>query len=92
MTQLSVLDLSPIVQGGDASLSFQCSLDLARRVLADKPELRVIIASGYNTDVLDPQNPLLDAITYVAKPVPPATLTHLIRECLHPKTKQSTVV
>jgi luciferase family oxidoreductase group 1 len=30
MTQLSVLDLSPIVQGGDASLSFRCSLDLAR--------------------------------------------------------------
>ncbi len=34
MTQLSVLDLSPIVQGGDASLSFQCSLDLARRAEA----------------------------------------------------------
>ena len=31
MTQLSVLDLSPIVQGGDASLSFKCSLDLARQ-------------------------------------------------------------
>ena len=31
MTQLSVLDLSPIVQGGDATLSFKCSLDLARR-------------------------------------------------------------
>jgi luciferase family oxidoreductase group 1 len=31
MTQLSVLDLSPIVQGGDASLSFRCSLDLARQ-------------------------------------------------------------
>ncbi len=31
MTHLSVLDLSPIVQGGDASLSFKCSLDLARK-------------------------------------------------------------
>ena len=31
MTQLSVLDLSPIVQGGDASMSFRCSLDLARQ-------------------------------------------------------------
>jgi luciferase family oxidoreductase group 1 len=31
MTQLSVLDLSPIVQGGDASLSFRCSLELARQ-------------------------------------------------------------
>jgi luciferase family oxidoreductase group 1 len=30
MTKLSVLDLSPIVQGGDAGLSFQTSLDLAR--------------------------------------------------------------
>jgi luciferase family oxidoreductase group 1 len=30
MTQLSVLDLSPIVQGGDAGQSFQSSLDLAR--------------------------------------------------------------
>jgi luciferase family oxidoreductase group 1 len=34
MTQLSVLDLSPIVQGGDAALSFRCSLDLARRAEA----------------------------------------------------------
>ena len=30
MTDLSILDLSPIVQGGDASLSFRTSLDLAR--------------------------------------------------------------
>lgn len=85
--QVIDLLLTDMVMPGTVS-----GLDLARRVLADKPELRVIIASGYNTDVLDPQNPLLDAITYVAKPVPPATLTHLIRECLHPKTKQSTVV
>jgi luciferase family oxidoreductase group 1 len=34
MTQLSVLDLSPIVQGGDASLSFRTSLDLARQAEA----------------------------------------------------------
>jgi len=32
MTQLSVLDLSPIVQGGDAGQSLRCSLDLARHV------------------------------------------------------------
>jgi luciferase family oxidoreductase group 1 len=30
MTDLSVLDLSPIVQGGDATQSFRCSLELAR--------------------------------------------------------------
>jgi len=30
MTKISVLDLSPIVQGGDASTSFKSSLDLAR--------------------------------------------------------------
>ncbi len=30
MTEISVLDLSPIVQGGDAAASFKCSLDLAR--------------------------------------------------------------
>ncbi len=30
MTKISVLDLSPIVQGGDASASFKSSLDLAR--------------------------------------------------------------
>jgi luciferase family oxidoreductase group 1 len=30
MTRLSVLDLAPIVQGGDASQAFACSLDLAR--------------------------------------------------------------
>jgi luciferase family oxidoreductase group 1 len=31
MTQLSVLDLCPIVRGGDATRSFQCSRDLAQR-------------------------------------------------------------
>jgi luciferase family oxidoreductase group 1 len=30
MTQISVLDLSPIIQGGDAGQSFRASLDLAR--------------------------------------------------------------
>ena len=30
MTKLSVLDLSPIIQGGDAALALRCSLDLAR--------------------------------------------------------------
>ena len=34
MTQLSVLDLSPIVEGGDAGQSFRSSLDLARRAEA----------------------------------------------------------
>jgi luciferase family oxidoreductase group 1 len=31
MTQFSVLDLCPIIQGGDATQAFRCSLDLARR-------------------------------------------------------------
>jgi len=30
MTKLSVLDLSPIIQGGDAGQALQCSLDVAR--------------------------------------------------------------
>jgi len=29
-TPLSVLDLSPIVEGGDAALALRCSLELAR--------------------------------------------------------------
>jgi PAS domain S-box-containing protein len=57
-------------------------LDLAKQALADKPGLRVIIVSGYNTDVLDPQQPLQDSIIYLPKPVPPGTLTQVIRECL----------
>jgi PAS domain S-box-containing protein len=61
-------------------------LDLAQRALADKPELRVIIVSGYNTDVLDPQKPLHDSIIYLPKPVPPGTLTQVIRKCLQGDT------
>ena len=34
MTKLSVLDLSPIIQGGDAGQALRCSLDLARHAEA----------------------------------------------------------
>jgi len=57
-------------------------LQLAERLLAEKPGLKVIITSGYHTDLPNlPQLPET-SIVYVPKPCSPGDLTALIRKCL----------
>ena len=58
-------------------------VDLAQRLLAEKPGLKVILTSGYNTELLNVNALTQGAITYVPKPCPPEILTGLIQRSLH---------
>ncbi len=58
-------------------------LDLAERVLADRPDLKVIYSSGYSLDVVSPNFAIRDGLTFLQKPYDPETLARLVRECLN---------
>jgi len=57
-------------------------IDLAQRVLADKPGVKVIITSGYNTEMPDLSKATVFSLVYLPKPSPAATLLSLIQKCL----------
>jgi two-component system, cell cycle sensor histidine kinase and response regulator CckA len=59
-------------------------LQLAERFLADKPGVKVIITSGYYSDLVDLKKVAESSIVYLPKPCQPATLGSVIQECLHP--------
>ncbi len=59
-------------------------IQLAQRILADKPGLKVILTSVYSLEVLGLGEDLANAIIYLPKPSPLATLTQVIKDCLSP--------
>jgi PAS domain S-box-containing protein len=69
-----------MVMPGDVS-----GLTLANRVRADKPGVKVIITSGYNTDVLKLLNIAEASIVYLPKPCDLKTLTAVVHECFQRK-------
>ena len=60
-------------------------IDLAQRVLGDKPGVKVIITSGYNTEMPDLSKATDFSLVYLPKPSPAATLLSLIQRCLQRK-------
>jgi CheY-like chemotaxis protein len=56
-------------------------LELAQRLRKDKPGLRVIVASGYSANLVNP-DPLEPEVIFLAKPFRPAALAKLVRQCL----------
>ena len=58
------------------------SLQIAERALAEKPSLKVIITSGYNTGLADLEKLAAASIIYLPKPCSLATLTSVIDQCL----------
>jgi len=60
-------------------------IDLAQRVLGDKPGVKVIITSGYNTEMPDLSKATEFSLVYLPKPSPAATLLSLIQRCLQRK-------
>ena len=56
--------------------------ELAERVWADKPDLKVIFSSGYGADALGKNFRLDPKLNYLQKPYPPQTLARVIRRCL----------
>jgi CheY-like chemotaxis protein len=55
---------------------------LAEKLWADRPELKVIFTSGYSAEVVGKDFVLQPGIHYLQKPYPPARLASKVRDCL----------
>jgi len=56
--------------------------ELAERLWAEKPDLKVIFSSGYGADALGKNFKLDPKLNYLQKPYLPQTLSKIIRRCL----------
>ncbi len=55
---------------------------LAERLQAEDPELKVIYTSGYSPGMAGKDIALLEGWNFLAKPYPPSRLAQVVRECL----------
>jgi signal transduction histidine kinase len=63
--------------------------ELAERIAAAYPKIRVLLMSGYPNDVLDPRGVIEQGIPFLRKPIQPRALAIRVREVLdapHPVT------
>ncbi len=60
-------------------------LDLAEMFQKEKPDLKVIISSGYHTDLGDHERGIARRVVYLGKPYEMGSLSKTIRECLDRK-------
>jgi signal transduction histidine kinase/CheY-like chemotaxis protein len=58
---------------------------LAERLHAEDPELKVIYTSGYSPGMAGKDIALLEGFNFLAKPYPPSRLAQVVRECLDGK-------
>ncbi len=56
--------------------------ELAEKLVAEKPELRVIFTSGYSTDMVANNLVLEEEVNFLPKPYPPKALIQIVRACL----------
>lgn len=56
--------------------------DLAERLLAQRPGLKVIYTSGYSLNVKGAELSLQEGVNFLQKPYSPSKLAHAVRECL----------
>jgi len=59
-------------------------LELAERLLTDRPELKVIYTSGYSSELFGSTLPLQEGHNYLPKPYLSAKLTTIVRAALEP--------
>ncbi len=74
--EISLLLTDLIMPGGVSGLQ------LARRLLAEKPDLRVVYTSGYSAETAGKELPLKDGINYLAKPYDLDQLFRTVRNAL----------
>jgi len=55
---------------------------LAERLKADNPALKVLYTSGYSTELLGKDLALQEGLTFLQKPYPPAKLVQTVRNAL----------
>ncbi|MBI5385308.1 MAG: PAS domain S-box protein [Verrucomicrobia bacterium] len=60
-------------------------LELADHLRAQKPELKVIISSGYSADLVHLGPEALQSFRFLAKPYSPKTMARCVRDCLDGK-------
>jgi two-component system cell cycle sensor histidine kinase/response regulator CckA len=56
--------------------------DLAKKLQADDPNLRVIYSSGYSLELLSSENVLQEGFNFLPKPYTPTKLAAVVRNCL----------
>jgi PAS domain S-box-containing protein len=59
--------------------------ELAEKLWAERPHLKVIFTSGYSVDVIGADFVLQRGINYLQKPYPPKKLAVMVRDCLDSK-------
>ncbi len=59
--------------------------DLAEKVQAEKPSLKVIYTSGYSSDIVGKDFVLREGLNYLQKPFVPQKLARAVRKCLDGK-------
>ena len=57
-------------------------LELAARVRGEKPDLKVVVSSGYNPEVTEADSLAARGMGYLPKPFGLARLSSVIRDCL----------
>jgi len=60
-------------------------IELANRLRPSKPDLKVVVSSGYTPDVLRQEGGLPAGVTFLAKPYAIHSLAETVRECLDEK-------
>lgn len=70
--------LTDMMMPGDLS-----GRELAERVVAEKPDVKVIYTSGYSLDVVGPDFAIKDGFTFLQKPYHSETLAQTVRDCLN---------
>jgi CheY-like chemotaxis protein len=78
--------LTDVVMPGGVS-----GLELARRLQAEKPALRVIYTSGYNREVAGDEEAMRQGMNYLAKPYEIERLFLLVREVLDGPVTPATI-
>jgi CheY-like chemotaxis protein len=58
-------------------------LELGERLLAERPDLKIIYTSGYSLDVVNPEFVIKDGLRFLQKPYDPETLAQVVRDCLN---------
>jgi FixJ family two-component response regulator len=61
-------------------------MDLAEKMLAEQPALRVIFTSGYSDDIVSPESLQRNNARFLPKPYSYTDLTRMVRESLDQKS------
>ena len=56
--------------------------ELAEKVLADRPRLKVVYTSGYNNELSQPNPKLVEGVNFLQKPYTPRRLARILRKNL----------